>query len=149
MIAGDWPGKVAGHAEINCRISFIPGETKQEIQKLIHDLISEVANQDEWLKENLPEIEWYGWQNEPWEQAEDHKFISSLRNVYTEVLGQTPHLIGRASGNDARFSGYFGMPGACIGPIAENIHGPDEWVDVDSLNKLIKVLAVFILDWCK
>ncbi len=32
--AGDWEGKVAGHASMSCRISFVPGEKKKDIKKL-------------------------------------------------------------------------------------------------------------------
>lgn len=147
MIAGDWPGKVAGKAELSCRISFIPGETKTGIQALITELVRDVAKKDSWLREHPPEIVWCGWQNEPWFQDPEHPFISQLKAAGQMVLKAPPEIIGRASGNDARFSQYFSMPGGCIGPIAHNIHGPNEWVDMDSVEKLVKILALFILDW--
>ncbi|UCF94796.1 MAG: hypothetical protein JSW39_11790 [Desulfobacterales bacterium] len=40
------------------------------------------------------------------------------------------------------------MPAACTGPVANNIHGPDEYVAISLALQLIKVLAVFILKWC-
>ncbi len=147
LTAGDWPGKVAGHAEMKCRISFIPGETKADVQAMVSNLVAEVASRDEWLRENPPLVEWFGWQNDPWYQDPSHPFIAQLQKAGQSVLGAPPEIIGRASGNDARFSQYFGMPGACIGPIAQNFHGADEWVDVDSVNELVKILSLFILEW--
>jgi acetylornithine deacetylase/succinyl-diaminopimelate desuccinylase-like protein len=32
--------------------------------------------------------------------------------------------------------------------VANNIHGSDEYVEISSAISLIKILAIFILDWC-
>ena len=50
---------------------------------------------------------------------------------------------------DTRFYGlYYGIPSFCIGPRAQNIHGFDERVELDSIRQLTKVLALFIAGWC-
>ena len=35
-----------------------------------------------------------------------------------------------------------------FGPIGEHLHGPDEWVDVESLFRLSATIADFIVHWC-
>src|SRR5699024_2447440 len=62
--AGDWVSTVPGEAVLECRIGFIPGESRKEIKKLIHDTISQAAAHDEWLTNNPPVIEWFGWSTE-------------------------------------------------------------------------------------
>ncbi|NBK90562.1 M20/M25/M40 family metallo-hydrolase [bacterium 1XD21-13] len=43
---------------------------------------------------------------------------------------------------------YGHMPGVVFGPVGERLHGPDEWVDIDSQIKVIQTLKDFIMDWC-
>jgi acetylornithine deacetylase/succinyl-diaminopimelate desuccinylase-like protein len=50
---------------------------------------------------------------------------------------------------DTRFYGLdYGIPALCFGARAESIHGFDERVDLDSVKKLTKTLALFIAGWC-
>ncbi len=41
-----------------------------------------------------------------------------------------------------------GIPSAVFGPVGGRLHGPDEWVDVDSLETVAQTLADFIRRWC-
>ncbi|MDU7030560.1 M20/M25/M40 family metallo-hydrolase [Robinsoniella peoriensis] len=43
---------------------------------------------------------------------------------------------------------YGNMPGVIFGPKGERLHGPDEWVDIDSQIKVTQTLLDFISDWC-
>lgn len=146
--AGDWVSNVAGEAVLECRIGFIPGETRNDIKNLINDTVQEAIKGDEWLKENPPTIEWFGWSTEAWYQDPQHPYITSFINSAEQTLGQDVNYIGRASGNDARFTQYYGKAGICFGPKGANIHGPDEYVEIDSVIKVAKVLANHIVDWC-
>ena len=149
MRAGDWPSTVAGFADLECRISFIPGETRDDVKKLIEDTVKNVAIQDEWLKNNQPTVDWFGWSAEPWYQDPNSSFVKGLQNSAFQVLGHSPVIIGRASGNDARFTQYFeNMDGVCFGPVGGNMHGIDEYVTLDSLVKTSQILALHCIDWC-
>ena len=46
------------------------------------------------------------------------------------------------------FNLYHDTPATCYGPAAGNLHAPDEWVDLTSLEATTKVLARTIMDWC-
>lgn len=46
------------------------------------------------------------------------------------------------------FNLYSPSPAVILGPIGENAHAADEFVDVDSLMKLTKVYIVAIEEWC-
>lgn len=145
--AGDWVSNVAGHAALECRIGFIPGESRKDIKKLIYETIEKVAREDEWLRQNPPEIEWFGWSTEPWYQDPEDEFVQSFVQTASSILGKQTEIIGRASGNDARFTQYYNKPGICFGPRGSNIHGPDEFVELDSVVKVAKVLANYIVEW--
>lgn len=147
--AGDWPSTVAGWAEMECRLSFIPGEGMEDIKQMIDRLVSDVAGRDPWLRENPPQVEWFGWKADPWYLDPGHDFVKSFKSTAEKVLAGPVEIIGRASGNDARFTQYFpGCAGICFGPDGENIHGIDECLDLDSTVKTCQVLAAQIVDWC-
>jgi acetylornithine deacetylase len=50
---------------------------------------------------------------------------------------------------DARILGvYHNIPALVYGPNAEDIHGFDERVDLDSVRKITRSIALFIAEWC-
>jgi acetylornithine deacetylase len=147
--AGDWPSNVAGWATMECRISFVPGETEVSVKKEIEERVMEGANRDPWLKEHPPEIEWFGWHANPWIQDERDPFIQMIRKNGKEVLGYDPPVVGKPAGLDTRFCPEFGISACAFGPHGGEIHGIDEWVDLDSVVLTAKVAALTVLDWCR
>lgn len=148
MKAGDWPATVAGSAEIEGRISFIPGETKAAVQKQLEEVVRAAADKDPWLKDHPPVVEWVGVQTEPWYQNPEHPFVQTFHSAAQDALAQPVYLEGRKAACDARFGSAFGIATACTGPIAGNVHGADEWVDIPSVIATTQVLARTILRWC-
>lgn len=145
--AGDWVSTVPGEAVLECRIGFIPGENREEIKKLIYDTVQKGVEGDKWLEDHPPEIEWFGWSTEPWYQDPNHAFVKTFKETASSILGFEVPVIGRASGNDARFTQYYNQAGICFGPIGENMHGPNENVDLESVVKVAEVYANYIIDW--
>ncbi|SIO87909.1 Acetylornithine deacetylase [Nocardiopsis sp. JB363] len=43
---------------------------------------------------------------------------------------------------------YKGIPALVHGPISEAIHGYDERVDIESVRRITKSIALFIAQWC-
>ncbi len=146
--AGDWPSSVAGFAAMECRIGFVPGETETGVREMIEALVCEVADKDEWMKEHRPTVEWFGWHAEPWYQDPNAEFPQSFRQTMKRYYGEEPVFMGRGSGNDARFTSYFGGQGICSGCTGGGLHGIDEYVDLSSVVNTSKVIAMSILDWC-
>lgn len=144
---GDWVSTVPGEAILECRIGFIPGETREEIKELIYKTIDEAVQGDEWFIENPPEVEWFGWAADPWYQDPEDPLVKTFIETTEGVLGRDLQTIGRASGNDARFTQYYDRAGIAFGPIGENMHGPDECVDLESVIEVVNVYANFIIDW--
>jgi len=146
--SGDWPSTVAAWAELQCRISSLPGETLADVKNEVEQVIDAVAHRDEWLTQHLPEVTWFGWNAEPWEQDPDDPFVRAFKACAEDVLGLPIDVIGKTAGLDTRFGQYFGIPALSFGPNGENLHGVDEYVDLDSVIDCTKVFASFILEWC-
>ena len=146
--AGDWASSVAGMAQMECRVGFVPGETGTEVMAEVERIIREVAAADPWMTEHPPTIEWYGWDTEPWSQDPEDEFVRAFLQSSTPVLGKAPEVVAFSGGLDTRFSPYFGFPSFVFGPVGDRYHGPDEYVEIDSMVQVAKVAAKFVLDWC-
>ena len=110
--------------------------------------IEDVAQADDWLKDHPPEIEWFGWQTEPWYQDPDNPFIQTVLPCFESVLDQKMEICGATAGLDNRFSAFFGFPSICFGPNGDNYHSFDEYVDLDSLVLTTKAVALATAEWC-
>ncbi len=50
---------------------------------------------------------------------------------------------------DTRFYGLnAGIPSLCFGATAEAMHGFNERVDIESLRKTTRTIALFVAGWC-
>jgi acetylornithine deacetylase len=148
--AGDHIATVAGFAEMGCRVGFIPGEERGQIKNLIETTIRQVADNDDWLREHPPVIEWLPFEADPYYQDPGHPFVQTvLSAAQTVAEGKTEvKTRGATWSEDTRFAQYFGFPALSLGPIGEHPHGVDEYVDLDSLVLATKVIAVATLEWC-
>jgi len=144
--AGNWPSTVPGEGYMEGRISFIPGENIEEIHKAIIECT--IIDDDEWLKNNPPEVEWFGWQAHPWIQEINNPFIKTFMKCANLVLKDNVQFIGKAAGLDARFCGRFNIPALSFGPSGGNIHGSDEYVEFNSILDCAKVYVQMISKWC-
>ena len=147
--AGDWPSSVPGWATMECRISFVPGETEETVKKEIEERIAAVAAKDEWFKTQPPELEWFGWHANPWIQDPADPFIQLMIEAGNSVLGDAPPIVGKPAGLDTRFCAEFGISACAFGPQGAGIHGIDEYVELDTVVQTAKVAAIVALDWCK
>jgi len=146
--AGDWIPTVAGWAEIECRTSYLPGENADEVKNQVQQAINDVARRDEWLSQHQPEIIWLERRAEAWEQDPNHPFVLAFKSSADKILKSDTVIAGVTWGMDTRFAPYFNMPAISFGPDGGNIHGVNEYVDLDSLIDCTKVLASFIIEWC-
>lgn len=147
--AGDWPSTVPAEATMECRIGWPPGETREEVRRQVEDAVAAVAEGDDWLSSHPPEVEWFGWNAEPHELDVDHEFVGLVREHAEAVTGDSTTFTGGSGGNDERFyNRYYDVPCPSVGPRGANIHGADEWTEVDSLVDTAQVLALAAIDWC-
>ena len=148
MQAGDWVSTVAGWATLECRVGFVPGETRQSVEAEINKAIHEAIKGDMWLEGNPPKIDWFGWDTDPWMESTDSSFVKALQETGSEIYGAPLELTGASGGLDARFGHHFEVPSLSYGPTGGNYHGVDEYVDLLSLMRVTKTLALFIVEWC-
>ncbi len=146
--AGDWISTVAGWAELECRLSYLPAEDEDEVKHQVEQVVRKAADGDEWLSQYLPEIVWYERKAEAWEQNPEDPFVLAFKSAADSTLKSDIDIAGATWGMDTRLAPYFNMPAISFGPNGGNVHGVNEYVDIDSVLDCTRVLAAFIMDWC-
>ncbi len=147
--AGDWPSTLPAEATLECRIGWPPGETREEVRAEVEETVQAVVDEDEWLADHPPELEWFGWSAEPHKVDTDEEIVQLLRGHAEAITGETTRYAGGLAGLDERFhNNYYDVPTPTLGPRGGPLHGADEHVEIDSLVETAQVAALTAIDWC-
>jgi acetylornithine deacetylase len=147
---GDAPHIVPDKCEINCDVKYLPQEDSKEVREIVENYIMEKAQEDEWLKDNPPVIDWM-LDADPSEIDENSEVVAFLKEAYANAVGEDPKISGMQGCADMRHLIKRGdTPSVLFGPgIMQTAHQADEYVEVDYLLKAAKTYAVMILNWCQ
>ena len=74
--------------------------------------------------------------------------MDALSQAYVNRLGNQPEISGAAYWTDAALLSEAGMEAVLIGPVGEGLHGPEEWVDLESVYDLAEILAETAILYC-
>lgn len=85
---------------------------------------------------------------EPASTDADHPGVVKLLNCMQRYCAKTRIAPAPFPCDLFAFSKYGNTPGVVFGPEGGNLHGPDEWVSVESLVWVTQALGDFIREWC-
>lgn len=147
---GVFPTSVPDEVVLEARMSFSPDDDIAQVKKELEETIYEAAKKDEWLRDHLPEIEWYGFCLNSGSVPMDHPLLGSIVENFKLVKDKEPEIIGTPWGTDAgALIRYGNIPTIVFGPGPGGMaHKADEYIDVDMLQDTTKIIAATILDWC-
>jgi acetylornithine deacetylase len=148
MSSGDWPSTVPGMAELDCRVSFYPGKSVQEMRSEVEQAVQHAAQTDEWLRENPPEIVYHGFQSGGSTVSMEEPHVQLLGGWHQYLNAEPMRPRSGTGTNDMRYFNFAGIPCGCYGPGGRGAHAADEYLDLTTLVPTAKVLAAFLLDWC-
>lgn len=117
------------------------------IREEVEDCIRIACMGDEWLKDHMPELDWY-LTVMPHEIDDNAEIIKVVSDACDSIKGD--HMIsGLPSGSDARhLQNNGGIPTILFGPGSmEFAHSIDEHVKIDDYIDCIKILAKTIVQW--
>lgn len=152
IAGGDWASSVPAWCDVDCRMGLLPGWSLDDCKAEIAACVAEAARAHAFLANNPPEVVWNGFQAEGYVLGADaepglHALHAALRDAKGPDTPLPEHKMTALT--DSRFYGlYYGIPSFCFGPKAENIHGFDERVNLQSVRDVTEVLALFIARWC-
>ncbi|MEM7422199.1 MAG: ArgE/DapE family deacylase [Pseudomonadota bacterium] len=147
---GDWASSVPAWCTLDCRIAIFPGEDPVAAAREIEAAVRGAAMADPFLSNSPPTIAFNGFFARGYVLEEGTAAEEALATAYRtafdgEVLRaqtSTAYLDGRV------FVLYGDCPCLVFGPISENVHGFDERVSLESIRRVTRTIALFIVSWC-
>jgi len=80
----------------------------------------------------------------PVETDRDHPLFQRFLETMESVLGRPVQLAREHGATDARHFAEKGMPVVILYPVGDGIHGPNEWVDLPSLDTLYAIFKAYV-----
>jgi acetylornithine deacetylase len=146
---GDWASSVPAWCRIECRMAILPGTSPGQAAREIEEAVGEFARSDNFLANNPPRITWNGFFAEGYRLEPGSEAEAVLGRAHERVAGKPLEASLATAYLDARvYSLYEGIPALNYGCLAENYHGFDERVNLESLKRTTEVIALFIAEWC-
>ncbi|PEJ29787.1 acetylornithine deacetylase [Peribacillus butanolivorans] len=145
---GDWPSNVPSECSFEVRIGLYPGTDPSKVQAEVKNWLFEAAKQDSWLRDNLPEVTFFGYHATGVELNTKNSLFKTLESAHQSITKKDLQYTAFTGTTDCRIFEEFGIPSTCYGPAGENIHGIDEYVNLDTVKTATQTIAAFILDWC-
>ncbi len=146
---GNWPSSVPAYADLEGRIGFPPGMAADEIMQKVTDRIEEATRKSNIFGSELPVVSFHGFRSEGHMVDLDDPGIELLSECHKSLTQQEIGSYLSTCTTDLRaFNFYDGTGGTCYGPVAKNIHGIDECVDLESVRQVLRTYALFICRWC-
>jgi acetylornithine deacetylase len=148
--AGTWASTVPEVLVAEGRLGFLPGETIEEMQAQTEALVKRVADQDEWLREHPPMVEWFGGQFASCEISPDEPIAQVISASHQAVTGTTPRMVAITAGLDMRLLiNVGGIPTATYGAgDVRYCHCADEWQSIPDLLTAVETYTVAAIEWC-
>jgi len=146
---GDWASSVPAWCNVDCRIAILPGWSVAECQAEILRHVAAASREHRFLANNPPEVEWSGFLSEGYELKDSADAEDAFARAYGPVYGGAVEDLVFTALTDTRFYGLnYGIPSLCFGASGAAMHGFNEYVDLASLRKSTKTMALFIAEWC-
>jgi len=147
---GEWHSTVPESVVAEGRFGVFPSETTRNARDAFEDHISEISNNDPWLKDNPPVVEWFEGQFESGQTDPEHPVIDKLMASHLTATGYAPIIEGVTYGSDLRlFTNHAHIPAVLFGPGDVRLaHAANEYVEIEEVLTSVKVVANMIVNWC-
>ncbi|HLO10804.1 MAG TPA: peptidase [Pseudoneobacillus sp.] len=149
--SGEWPSSVPDLAIIEGRMGVAPDESMENAQQEMSICLKNLCQEDEWLKQQPPTIEWFGGRWLPGSLENDHPLMDSLTRSFIEVKKHHPIVEASPWGTDGGILSNIGnTPVVVFGPgVTEVAHHSNEYILLEDLFASAEIIAYTIIDWCE
>ncbi len=130
-------------AWVEVSVQTYPGETPQTVLKELNDFIRPRFKSSAVLR--ITPLYHYV---EPADTPPEHPGVRKIAECAKKYIPEVQISCAPFPCDLFAFQKYGGTPGVIFGPIGGNLHGPDEWVDIESMKNVTLALADFIRLWC-
>lgn len=148
---GDWIASISSDCSVEGRIGFYPGDAPLERAAQFEAFLHRIKQTDPAFgAEGLITLDWVGVMHAGYELPKGTRAEEYLKSAHAATNhGADLHSYVMTCYLDAAVFAVHGhIPSLVYGPIAENIHGIDERVNLESVRRVTKTMALFAADWC-
>lgn len=122
----------------------LPGETESGVKDELNALIKKLEAGDPDFRASIESILW----RSPYEIGRDKPIVEQLAKASGTVLGSTPGFMGHTWWEDSAIFGESGIETVIIGPKGGGIHEATEWVEIESVEELSRILYQAVVGYC-
>ncbi|RMD97946.1 MAG: ArgE/DapE family deacylase [Calditrichaeota bacterium] len=123
----------------------IPGESEAKVVAEVQKILDHLSEKDPTFKATLKTL----CVREPFEVSPDAQVVQVLGQVVENVLGAAPKYMGDSPWMDAALFSAAGIETVVIGPAGQGAHSHEEWVSIESVEKLAAILAHTAIKYCQ
>ncbi len=129
-------------------VIYRPNDDPDEIKQEVTAFLDSVFDQDPWLKEHRPTLEWnHEWP--PYDTPIDHPICLTLADAHQSALGRKAPIEGFPAVDDATYLQRGGVPSVSYGPgNLMHAHAVNEHIECDEVINACKVYATTAMSWC-
>lgn len=133
----------------SCRLQIerrtVPGETESRAVGEIQEIMSRLSAADSSFHAAVRPF----FAREPFEVAPDAAIVQVVDRAAAAVLGRSAPHFGDTPWMDSALLAAAGIETVIIGPDGAGAHAAEEWVDVESVVQLARILVQAALDYCR
>ncbi len=133
IAGGVWPSSVPTDASLRIRLGFGRDLEPTAVQRLVADRVAAAAP--------TVAVMFDGFRAHAYVHDPATPLAEALGSAHADLHGPTPAPGLFTGTTDAR---YVTGPCYCYGPLAGNLHGIDEWVDLESLRLVAQTVALLL-----
>lgn len=122
----------------------VPGETADTVEAELREILDGIAATDPGFRYALAR----GLERHPFEVPADSPIVQTVMSAGESVTGQVPVLRGEPFWTDASLMLDAGIPGLLFGVDGGGAHAATEWIELESLDRVSRILARAAASFC-
>lgn len=148
--AGSFPSAVPDLGVLRGSLGLMPQEDVKQVEQQVLAQIRSVAQQDPWLRDHPPVVEFKEVGADGAEILADHPIVRTVGAAFQAVTGSPATISGRTGGADTRYLIKYGQtPTVIFGPgLTSEMHAMNESLSVQNLLVAVQTLALVCVEWC-
>ncbi len=145
---GEWNSSVATRARLGMRVGVMVGRNPRDVAREVEALVAEAAR-DPRLAKCQVSVEFKGFMAEGCVFDPNSAIALQSQRSFAEATGGTLREMAATALTDGRhWQLYQNTPVAIFGPDAQDIHGIDESVGIESMHGITRTIALAMAEWC-
>jgi len=132
----------------SCRLQIerrtIPGESEAQVVGEIQAIIDGLTAVNPEFQARVKSF----FVRDPFEVSPEADIVQVLSEAASRVLNQRPAMVGQMPWMDSALLASAGVETVVIGPAGAGAHAHEEWVEVESVEKLAEILAETAVAYC-